>query len=309
MAVDVARRGTGTRWWAGTRSGSTRIVRGSRFRIAAIGRALFILLYLGFLLLPMYWAFVTSIKPQEDLLHEPPVWWPSHPTGIHYSTALNSFRGWDGLENSLIIAGATTVLAVITGTMAGYSMARFRTGGKHLAFWFLSQRMLPPVAVIIPVFLLYSRYSETWFGFTLVDTHLGLILLYTVFALPFTVWMMYTYFRQMPTDLEQAALVDGCSRWQALWKVAVPLALPGLVSAGAFAFIFSWTEFLFAQVLTRTNTVTLPVALAGIVTGFQGNQYGEASALTMVSLIPALALGILVQKHLVRGLTLGAVTG
>jgi multiple sugar transport system permease protein len=307
MAVDAARRSIRLR--TGSRSGSTRIVRGSRFRFGLIGRSLFITLYLGFLLLPMYWAAVTSIKPQEDLLQDPPVWWPAHPTSLHYSTALNAFRGRVGLENSLIIAGATTLLAVVTGAMAGYSMARFRTGGKHLAFWFLSQRIMPPVAVIIPVFLLYSRYSEAWFGFSLVDTHIGLILLYTVFALPFTVWMMYTYFRQMPPDLEQAALVDGCSRWQALWKVAVPLAAPGIVSAGAFAFIFSWTEFLFAQVLTRTNTVTLPVALAGIVTGFQGNQYGEASALTMVSLIPALALALLIQKHLVRGLTLGAVTG
>jgi multiple sugar transport system permease protein len=127
--------------------------------------------------------------------------------------------------------------------------------------------------------------------------------------MPFTVWMMYTYFRQMPVELEEAALVDGCSRLQALRKVAWPLAAPGIISAAAFAFIFSWTEFLFAVVLARTDTVTLPVVLAGLVVGFQGNQYGEASALTMVSLIPAVILGILVQRHLVRGLTLGAVTG
>jgi multiple sugar transport system permease protein len=188
-------------------------------------------------------------------------------------------------------------------------MARYRTGGKHLAFWFLSQRIMPPVAIIIPVFLLYARYTKEWLGFSLVDTRIGLILLYTVFALPFTVWMMFAYFRQMPAELEEAALVDGCSRMQALWKIAAPLAAPGLVSAGAFAFILSWTEFLFAQVLSRTHAVTLPVALAGIITGFQGNQYGEASALTMVSLIPALILGILIQRHLVRGLTLGAVQG
>ena len=291
------------------RHGATRVVRGSPFRIGAVARTVFILLYLGFLLLPLYWAAVTSIKPQEDLLADPPVWWPSDPTRFHYTTALNSFNGWKGLENSLIIASATTVIALVIGTAAAYSMARFRTGGKHLAFWFLSQRMLVPIAVIIPVFLLYSRYSEAWFGFQLVDTKLGLVLLYTVFALPFTVWMMYVYFRQMPVELEEAALVDGCTRVQAMRKIAWPLAAPGLVSAAAFAFIFSWTEFLFAQVLARDNAITLPVALAGIITGFQGNQYGEASALTMVSLVPALFLGILVQRHLVRGLTLGAVQG
>jgi multiple sugar transport system permease protein len=302
VAVEAARAGDRGR-------GATRVVHGSPFRIGAVARTVFIVLYLGFLLLPLYWAAVTSIKPQEDLLADPPVWWPSDPTHLHYKTALENLNGWKGLENSLIVASVTTVIAVIIGTAAAYSMARFRTGGKHLAFWFLSQRMLLPIAVIIPVFLLYSRYSEAWFGFQLVDTKIGLVLLYTVFALPFTVWMMYVYFRQMPVELEEAALVDGCTRVQAMRKIAWPLAAPGLVSAAAFAFIFSWTEFLFAQVLARDSAITLPVALAGIITGFQGNQYGEASALTMVSLIPALFLGVLVQRHLVRGLTLGAVQG
>ena len=169
---------------------------------------------------------------------------------------------------------ATTVIALIIGA-AAYSMARFRTGGKHLAFWFLSQRLLLPIAVIIPVFLLYSRYSEAWFGSS--STRRPASCLYTVFALPFTVWMMYVYFRQMPSA-RGGRLVDGCSRVQAIWKIACPAAARRTVSAAAFAFIFSWTEFLFAQVLARDNAITLPVALAGIITGFQGNQYGEASA-------------------------------
>jgi multiple sugar transport system permease protein len=289
--------------------GSTRVVRGGTFRVGAVLRWVLIVAFLVFLLLPLYWVAVTSIKPQEDLLVEPPVWWPDNPTDLHYAESLNRFGGWEGLRNSLIIAAATTLLAVAVGTAAAYSMARFRTGGKHLAFWFLSQRILPPVAVILPVFLLYSRYSREWFGYALIDTHIGLILLYTVFALPFTVWMMYAYFRQMPIELEEAALVDGCSRLQALAKIAWPLAAPGIISAAAFAFIFAWTEFLFALVLARGTTTTLPVALAGMVTSFQGNLYGEASALTMVSLIPALILGIFVQRHIVRGLTLGAVQG
>jgi len=284
-------------------------VRGRRFRPGEIFRLVYIGLFTLFLLTPFYWVAITSIKPQDDLLASPPVWFPAHPTGVHYSTALNHMRGWLGLKNSLIIASAVTILAVLIGSTAAYSMARFRTGGKHLAFWFLSQRIMPPIAIIIPVFLLYARYTDEWIGLSLVDTQIGLILLYTVFALPFTVWMMFAYFRQMPVELEEAALVDGCSRLQALWKIACPLAAPGIVSAAAFAFILSWTEFIFALVLTRTNTVTLPVALASIITGFQGNQYGEASALTMVSLIPALLIGMLIQRHLVRGLTLGAVQG
>ena len=287
---------------------SIRVAGGGRFRIGGILRFVFIALYVGFLLLPLYWMAVTSIKSQDDQLSEPPVWFPTDPVTINYADALNRFNGWKGLENSLVIAFVTTFLAVALGTAAAYSMARYRTG-KHLAFWFLSQRMMPPIAIIIPIFLLYSRYSETWFGYQLIDTRLGLILLYTVFALPFTVWMMYAYFRQMPVELEEAALVDGCSRLQALRKVAWPLAAPGIVSAAAFAFIYSWTEFLFAQVLARDDAITAPVALAGMITFFQGNLYGQASALTMVTLIPAVLLGILVQKHLVRGLTLGAVKG
>jgi multiple sugar transport system permease protein len=294
---------------AGGHAGAVRAAQGGRLRPGRLVRVLIITVWLLFLLIPLYWVFVTSIKPQEDLLTSPPVWWPGQPTDLHYAEALNKFGGWKGIKNSVIIAVSTTVLAVLLGTAAAYSMARFRTGGKHLAFWFLSQRIMPPIAVVIPIFLLYSRYSEQWIGFKLIDTQIGLILLYTVFALPFTVWMMYTYFRQMPVELEEAALVDGCSRFQALLKIAWPLAAPGVISAAAFAFIFSWTEFLFAVVLARTEAVTLPVALAGMITSFQGNLYGEASALTMVSLIPALVLGILVQRHLVRGLTLGAVRG
>jgi multiple sugar transport system permease protein len=295
--------------WIRHRTGTTRVVRGSRFRPGGIARVIFIVVYLCFLLLPLYWVAATSLKPQEDLLTDPPTWWPDHPTGLHYTTALNAFRGREGLQNSLIVAFSTTVLAIVIGTAAAYSMARYRTGGKHLAFWFLSQRILPPIAIIIPVFLLFARYTNEWIGVSLVDTRLGLILLYTVFALPFTVWMMYAYFRQMPVELEEAALVDGCSRLQALAKVAWPLAAPGIVSAAAFAFIFSWTEFLFAQVLGRGDAITLPVALANMIASFQGNLYGQASALTMVSLIPALILGVLIQRHIVRGLTLGAVQG
>ncbi|MGI8480321.1 MAG: carbohydrate ABC transporter permease [Gaiellaceae bacterium] len=286
---------------------ASRVVRGGR-RWDLV-RFTFIGLYFLFLLLPMYWALITAFKPQEDILAQPPVWFPSDPTFSYFGSALNRLNGLTGIKNSLIVAFATTFLAVVIGAAAAYSMARFRTGGKHLAFWFLSQRLLPPVAVVLPIFLLYSRYSEEWLRLRLYDTRIGLVLLYTVFSLPWTVWMMYSYFRQMPPELEHAALVDGCSRWQALWKIAIPLAAPGVVSAAAFAFIFSWTEFLFAFLLTGTNATTLPVLLAGYVGVFQGNLWGETAAMTLISLIPAVLLGIFLQRHLVRGLTVGAVQG
>ncbi len=277
--------------------------RGRRSRKISLGTILkyiFVLAAAAFILFPIYWIAVTSIKPPDDYLATPPVFFPGEPTTGHWE-ALGQLRGWQGLKNSLIIATATMVLSVVIGTAAAYSIARFRTGGKHLSFWILSQRMMPPVAIIIPIFLLYRNVD-------LIDTHIGLIILYTVFTLPFSVWMMFTYFRQLPVEIEEAALVDGCSRWQTLWKISWPLAAPGLVSAAVFAFVFSWTDFIFALVLTSTNAVTLPVVISGFV-GVQTALLGELGALVVLSMIPAFTLGLIVQRHLVRGLTFGAVQG
>jgi multiple sugar transport system permease protein len=260
-----------------------------------------IAVFCGFIIVPLYWVLVTSIKPSDDYLANPPVWFPSHPTLVHYTAALFAYRGLGGLVNSAIVASATTVLSTLLGTCMGYSLVRFNTGGKHLAFWVLSQRFLPPIAVVLPIFLLYRSYG-------LHDTRFGLVIAYTVMTLPLSVWMMYAYFRQVPRTLEEAALVDGASWWQAFWRVAVPLALPGIAAAGVFAFITVWTEFFFALILTSRNAFTLPTVFRSFI-GFQGAQYGESSALAVTSLVPSIVLGMLVQRHLVRGLTLGAVHG
>jgi multiple sugar transport system permease protein len=270
-------------------------------RPATVARIAFLGFWLLFLLVPLYWMFITSIKPSNDYLAVPPIWFPDEPTLLHYTAALYAYRGLDGLINSLIIATSATILSAFFGTLMAYSLARFNTGGQHLSFWVLSQRFLPPIAVVLPIFLIYRVLR-------LNDTHAGLIVAYTVFTLPVSVWMMFAYFRQMPVSLEEAALVDGCTRWQSFWRVAVPLAVPGIVAAAVFAFIACWTEFFFALILTSRNAFTLPTVFRAFL-GFQGALYGEASALAMVSLVPSIALGILVQKHLVRGLTLGAVRG
>jgi len=264
-------------------------------------RIAFLALWVLFVLAPLYWVFVTSIKPSDDYLAVPPVWFPSEPTMVHYTAALFAYRGLTGLINSIIVSVSATILSVLVGTLMAYSLARFRTGGQHLSFWVLSQRFLPPIAIILPLFLNYRLLG-------LQDTHFGLILAYTVFTLPVSVWMMFAYFRQMPRSLEEAALVDGCTRWTAFWRVAVPLAAPGVVAAAVFTFIACWTEFFFALVLTSRNAFTLPTVFRAFLS-FQGAQYGEASALAIVSLVPSIILGVLVQKHLVRGLTLGALRG
>ena len=269
--------------------------RGDLARFAIIG------LFILFVLVPLYWVVITSIKPSNDYLTVPPVWFPAEPTIVHYTAALFSYRGLQGLVNSLIIASISTVLSAILGTMMAYSLARFNTGGQHLAFWVLSQRFLPPVAIILPIFLLFRSWG-------LYDTRIGLIIAYTFMTLPISVWMMYAYFRQLPRSLEEAALVDGLSRWQTMWMVAVPLAAPGIAAASVFVFIAVWTEFFFALVLTSRHAFTLPTVFRAFL-GFQGAQYGEACALATTSLVPSIILGMLVQRHLVRGLTLGALRG
>ena len=269
--------------------------RGDLARFTVIG------LFVLFVLVPLYWVVITSIKPSNDYLTVPPVWFPAEPTIVHYTAALFSYRGLQGLVNSLIIASISTVLSAILGTMMAYSLARFNTGGQHLAFWVLSQRFLPPVAIILPIFLLFRSWG-------LYDTRFGLIIAYTFMTLPISVWMMYAYFRQLPRSLEEAALVDGLSRWQTMWMVAVPLAAPGIAAAAVFVFIAVWTEFFFALVLTSRHAFTLPTVFRAFL-GFQGAQYGEACALATTSLVPSIILGMLVQRHLVRGLTLGALRG
>jgi multiple sugar transport system permease protein len=180
--------------------------------------------------------------------------------------------------------------------------------GKTFAFWLLSQRMMPPVVLVVPFFLLLRDLGQIewlgrWFG---LDTRGALIVLYAMFNLPYVIWMMRSYFEGVPVELEESALVDGATRLGVIWRITLPLALPGLIATATFAFIFSWTEFLFAVVFTRTESVTLPVAIAGL-SGSQGASWGQASALAVVATLPVLVLGLLVQRHFVRGLTLGAV--
>jgi multiple sugar transport system permease protein len=257
-------------------------------------------LALAFFLFPIYWIAVTAIKPPADLRASPPVWWPEEPTLIHFRMVME-LRGYAALRNSLIVAGAATGLSLLIGGLAGYALARFNTGGRHLAFWFLSQRFLPPVVLVIPLFLILRDLG--W-----LDTHHGLIALYTVFNLPYVVWMTRSYVGGLPTEIEESALVDGTTRLGVLWRITLPLVMPGLIATATFAFIFSWTEFLFAVVFTRTNAFTLPVTIAGYV-GSQGTNYGQATSLALVATAPLFLLGLLVQKHFVRGLTLGAVRG
>ena len=269
-------------------------------------RYLVLLVALLFFLFPIFWVVTTSLKMPGEYMHRPPILVPDAPTFNNYRNVMTA-KGQSALRNSAIIATSATVLSLLVGTLAAYSLARFNTGGRNFAFWLLSQRMMPPVVLVVPYFLLLRDVGKWNQSFGL-DTRIALIALYTVFNLPFVIWLMRSYFDGVPRELEESAMVDGNTRMGVFWRITLPLSIPGLIATGTFAFIFAWTEFIFAVVLTRTDAVTLPVAIAGY-SGSQGSNRGQASALAVVATAPVFALSLLVQKHFARGLTLGAVRG
>ena len=243
-----------------------------------------IALFAVFVILPLYWVVITSIKPSDDYLATPPVFFPTHPTLLHYTAALFAYRGLAGLLNSVIVATATTRVARCCWAPA----------------WDTASCVSTPAAGIWRSGCCRSASCRRWRSCCRSFCCTGILDFttrgpdwcwsYTVFTLPLSAWLMYTYFRHVPRELEDAALVDGASRWQAFWRVAVPLAAPGIAAAAVFAFIAVWTEFFFALILTSRYAFTLPTVFRSF-TGFQGAQYGESSALAVTSLVPSIVLG------------------
>jgi multiple sugar transport system permease protein len=251
-------------------------------------------------LFPLYWLFMISFKTPAEIFAFPPVWWPQ---SIQFANYAVLFKDGDVMViwNSLVIAGVSTVISLFIGTMAAYSLVRFRTGGENLAIWIISQRMMPPIAIVFPVFLLY-----VWLG--LIDTYAGLILLYTAFNLPYVIWMMRGYIAEVPIELEESALVDGCTRWQVLLRVVFPMARTGLFATAVFTFVFAWNEFLFALVLTRTEVITFPVQVTHYFGG-QSNFWAKIAALSVLGTLPIFVAVASMQRFLVRGISMGAVKG
>jgi multiple sugar transport system permease protein len=251
-------------------------------------------------LFPVYWLFMISFKTPDEIFHVPPLWVPGQ---LQFGNYWVLFKDGDVIViwNSLVVAVISSFIAMILGTFCAYSLARFNTGGENLAMWIISQRMIPPIAVVFPIFLVY-----VYFG--MVDTFAGLILLYTAFNLPYVIWMMRGYIDDIPLELEESALVDGCTRWQTLWKVVFPMARSGLMATAVFTFVFAWNDFLFALVLTRTEVITFPVQLTHYFGG-QSNFWSKIAAMSVLGTLPIFIAVTLMQRYLVRGISLGAVKG
>jgi multiple sugar transport system permease protein len=276
----------------------------SRRRRAALWRDVLTWTLLGVALVffvgPVVWIALTSFKSQGEVFTYPPVFWPEDVDLRFYRAVLDGIGG-KALKDSLIIATASTVLALAVSVPTAYSISRFAVGGQHLAMWILSVRMFPPVVSAIPFFLLFRKLD-------LLDTHLALIIAYLTFNVPFIVWLVKGFFDDLPRDLEEAALVDGATRWKAFVGVALPLAVPGVVTAGLLAFMFAWNEFLLALFLTRSEVRTLPVGLSSLVGGHE-ILWGQIGALAVMAIVPVIVLALVLQRYVVRGLTLGAVKG
>lgn len=263
-----------------------------RYILATLATAIF--------LFPIYWLFMISFKTPDEIFASPPVWWPE---SIQFANYAVLFKDGDVVTiwNSLVIASVSTLFAMIIGTMCAYSIARFRTGGNLFSDWLLSNRMVPPIVIVFPVFLLFVKLG--W-----VDTFAGLIVLYTAFNLPYVVWMMRGYIQDIPLELEESALVDGCTRWQVFVRVVWPMARTGLFATAVFTFVFAWNEFIFALVLTRSAVTTFPVQVTHYFGG-QSNFWAKIAAMSVLGTVPIFIAVTLLQRYLVRGISMGAVKG
>ncbi len=263
-----------------------------------------IALALVYTVFPVVWLFSNSFKTRLDMFALPPIWLVDNPTLFNYVQTFVERPFVTYMMNSVIIAFATTIFSLIIGTLAGYALARFDYGRAkyHISFWILSTRMMPPIVTIVPLFIFFNFLD-------LLNTKTALVIAYTGFNLPFVVWMMKSYFAEIPRDLEESAMVDGDTRMGAFLRVILPLARPGLAATAIFCLILSWNEMLFALIITDTTTSnTLPIGIAGRITQYK-TEWGEISAAGFAACVPIIVFAFVVQKHLVRGLSFGAVKG
>ena len=263
------------------------------------GEALLLLLICLFCVFPFYWMVTTSLKTQVVALESPPVWWFT-PTLANYREVLFIDKVGPALINSIIVAVCTTALAVGLGTPAAYALARFEFRGKtDLWFWFITNRFVSPVVLAFPVFLISRELGMR-------DTHLALILMYLTFTLPIVIWICTDQFRSVPQELDEAALLEGASQWRIFRSICLPLAMPGVAVSSILSFIFSWNELLFAYILTPKAAKTAPAMAVTFMEGYDV-PYGKIMATSTLIVVPVLIFALLASRHLVRGLTMGAV--
>ncbi|MBM3637296.1 MAG: carbohydrate ABC transporter permease [Alphaproteobacteria bacterium] len=260
-----------------------------------------------FFVFPIYWAFSQSLRNPLDTFTVAGLgipWLHFTPTLSNWTDQLGTPETSQALINSTFISVSAAVLALVLGTSAAYAIARFRFErwkNRDITVWFLSQRVLPPVATVVPFYL-------TMRALGLLDTYLALILINATFVLPFVVVILRQTFLDLPVELEEAALIDGANHWGAFWRVALPLAAPSMAATGLIIFAFTWNEFLFAVTIGSDKAITVPVHIAGAI-DTRGVQFWFMGVRAMTAIIPPVIIALIAQRYIVRGLTLGAVKG
>ncbi len=248
---------------------------------------------------PFYWMVAASLKPQAAILSSTPQFF-FEPTLQNYVDAFGKFDILKSLKNSLFVALVTVVLSLVLGTPAAYAIARFDFKGKRdIWFWFISNRMLSPIVVALPFFLIARNLK-------LLDTPWALILIYLTFNVPIVVWICADQFRNIPKELDEAATLEGYNSFSIFWRVGLPLAMPAIAVSAIFCFIFSWNELLYALILTRSDAKTAPVVATSFMSGYE-LPWGQIMATGTVVALPVIVFSMIVSRQLVRGLTAGAI--
>ena len=299
-----------------------------RERLGRIGRHVALLAWAAIILFPIFWMISTSFKDSGEWVAWPPHWLPHEPTLLNYAQIFafgkhdatlargatdQAFTVWKGLGDAVIVCSLASLIALLLGTFLAYSISRFNVGGKYFRHTILMIRMIPPIVVAISILIYYAiiiPYVTTLlFGtrLSLFDTYVGLILIYTVTTLPFVVWMMLTFIDEVPYTLEHAARMMGAGRITVLRRVVLPLVASGMVVTFLFVFILNWAEFLLALTLTHPQVTTMTVLLNKFQSAAEGRLYGPQAAIGTIVTIPVVILGLLIQKHLVKGFSFGTI--
>ncbi len=274
-------------------------------RFAALGIWLFIVAF------PIYWIVATSFKPDNEWFSWPPVYWSATPTLDNYRNVWTSALGqssnveamsmqkpWVALGNSFLISMVSTTISVFFGTLLAYGVSRYKMLSELRMFQLLTFRMIPPIVIAVPVSIYYSNIG-------LIDTVTGLAIIYIITTLPYSVWMTKSFIDEVPLEIEQAASILGASRWRTVWEIVLPLVRSGIVATFMFILILTWSEYLMALILSKTDVVTLPIQLSKYEGATEGRVYGRQAALAVGITIPLIFIGIFIRKHLVRGFSFG----
>lgn len=265
-------------------------------------RAVAIILALVWSLGPLFLMYTASFKNDADL-HQVPPTLIFEPTLENYRRVFAATPFFQYLINTLVVAVTTTTAALVFGSLAAYSFTRFRfPGSDSLPLFYLVMRMLPRFVLVIPYYLMMRELG-------LLNTHSALILAYTSFSLPFVIWLMIGFFKEIPVELEEAGMVDGCTRLEVFVRIVVPLVAPGLAATAIFAFLLAWNELLFSLVLAGRDSRTLPNIAVAVQTTERGIEWGVLNATGSLVLLPVIVMALLVQRHMIKGMTMGAVKG